>query len=317
MNKGIITGLVILSLVVLGSTYYYFSEEPTIIQVGYLHSDHHAALFAAKELKMFENENMNVQLVPFNSGADLVEALKQGKIDMGFCGITPVTMAIDKGASLKIVAPVNLEGSGIIVSKTSNITHPQDLRGKTVAIPHNGSIQELLLHIYLDENQLKPSDINYQTEEVAMMPLGLKEKSYDAYIAWEPFVSVAENYKFGSVLVESQDIWPNHPCCVIVVREDFIKNKPLLLSQFLKIHVKATNYINEYPEKNILFLSEKMGTLNDIELQGISHVKYIALTNSQYKEDLLKMIQLQNHMGYIKHNLTLDQIADFSFLPEA
>jgi NitT/TauT family transport system substrate-binding protein len=315
MNTSIIAGLLIISLIMLGSTYYYLSEEPNIIKVGYLPGDHHAALFAAKELKMFEKEGLDVQLVPFNSGTDLVEALEQGKIDIGYCGITPVTMAIDKGVSLKIVAPVNLEGSGIIVSKKSNITRPKDLSGKKVAIPHNGSVQELLLHIYLEDNKVDPSTLNYLTEEVPMMPLGLKEGSFDAYIAWEPFVSESEDYGFGDVLLESQNIWPHHPCCVVVVKDEFIKNRPLTLSKFLKVHVSATNYINKYPEKNIIFLSKKIGTLSDLELEGLAHVEYIALPDFKYEENLLKMVQLQKHMDYIKNNLTLNQIADFSYLP--
>ncbi len=43
--------------------------------------------------------------------------LPKKQIDIGFCGITPVTSAIDKNSSVKIVAAVNQEGSGIVVSK--------------------------------------------------------------------------------------------------------------------------------------------------------------------------------------------------------
>ena len=315
MDKNILIGIIILSLVVMGSTFNYLSISPQIIKVGYLPSDHHAALFAAKELEMFEKEGLKVQLVPFNSGADLVEAAEQGKIDIGYCGISPVTMAIDGGAPLKVVAPVNLEGSGIVVSKSSNISTAQNLSGNTVALPRKGSIQDILLHIYLENNKINPENVKMIEYEVPMMPLGLKEGSFDAYIAWEPFVSSGKNYKIGNVLAYSHEIWSDHPCCVVVARDDFIKNKPLTLSKFLIVHVKATEYINKNPEKNIGILSKKMGSLSDVEREGLNNIQYISLPDPQFNANVLKMVEIQKKLGYVKHDLTYDQIFDFRYLP--
>ncbi|MDP1551575.1 MAG: ABC transporter substrate-binding protein [Methanobacteriaceae archaeon] len=316
MEKTIfIIGTAMIILLIIGTTHNYLTEGSNIIYVGYLPSTHHAALFAADELELFDKNNLTVKLVPFSSGAEMVKALEQGKIDIGYCGITPVTAAIDKGFPLKIVAPVNLEGSGIIHAENSTIDHASDLVNKTFAIPKNGSIQDLLLHIFLRNNNVNFGNVTITESEVPMMPFGLKEGLYDSYVAWEPFVSIGKNLEIGNVLVYSNDIWPNHPCCVIVTSEDFIENKPLTLSKFLKVHVQSTQYITNYPEKNILFLSRKMGTLDDVEMESLNHIKFIALPNIEFKTNVMQMIHFQKEMGYINTNLTFNQVCNFNYLP--
>ncbi|MCK9150593.1 ABC transporter substrate-binding protein [Methanobacterium alcaliphilum] len=316
MEKTIfIIGTAMLILLIIGTTHNYLTEGSRIIYVGYLPSSHQAALFAADELELFDKNNLSVQLVPFSSGAEMVKALEQEKIDIGYCGITPVTAAIDKGYSLKIVAPVNLEGSGIVNAENSNIEKASDLENTTVAIPKNGSIQDLLLHIYLKNNHVNFSNINITESEVPMMPFGLQEDSYDSYVAWEPFVSIGKDLEIGKVLVYSQDIWPNHPCCIIVTSENFIKNKPLTLSKFLKVHVQSTQYIIDYPEKNIYFLSKKMGTLDEVEMESLNHIKFVALPNTEFKTNIMQMIQFQKEMGYINNNLSFNQVCNFNYIP--
>jgi len=48
---------------------------------------------------------------------------------------------------IKIVAAVNQEGSGIVVKE--GIQKIEDLKGKTIAIPMKGSIQDVLLQMTL------------------------------------------------------------------------------------------------------------------------------------------------------------------------
>ncbi len=58
-------------------------------------------------LGMFKKEGLKVQLVPFRTGSELIDAANKNQIDVGYVGITPVTSAIDQNSSIKIVAAVN------------------------------------------------------------------------------------------------------------------------------------------------------------------------------------------------------------------
>ena len=95
-----------------------------------------------------------MELVQFNSGGDLMVAMASGKVDIGYVGIPPVLSAVSKEVPVKIISAAQSEGSGIILSKDSNISTVSDLRGKIIATPGEVSIQYVLLNYYLNKNGL-------------------------------------------------------------------------------------------------------------------------------------------------------------------
>ena len=58
---------------------------------------------------MFKDEGLKVQLVPFRTGSELIDAANKNQIDIGYVGTTPVTSAIDQNSNIKIMAAVNDE----------------------------------------------------------------------------------------------------------------------------------------------------------------------------------------------------------------
>jgi NitT/TauT family transport system substrate-binding protein len=54
---------------------------------------------------------------------------------------------------------------------------------------------------------------------------------------------------FGRIMATSHDIWPNHPCCVLVVDEAFLTRRPDAVAAVVRTHVKANRFIRNHPEK--------------------------------------------------------------------
>ena len=152
--------IIFLAATTVYGTYNYIVTSQETIIVGYLPSDHDSALFVANAKNMFQKEGLKIRLVPFRSGPDLINAAKLGKIDIGYCGISPVTMAISDGAPIKIVASVNQEGSGIVVGNNTNITNITDLKGKNIAIPKVNSVQDVLLTYWLSQYNINRNEVN-------------------------------------------------------------------------------------------------------------------------------------------------------------
>lgn len=314
MRKYIYIGLIILVVLMVYGSYDYYTVTSDTIVVGYLPSNHHSALFVASALGMYQKEGLKVQLVPFKNGADMIDAANKNQIDVGFCGITPITSSIDKNSTVKIVAPVNEEGSGIVVKKSSNITNVSDLAGNTIMEPGPGSIQDVLLRYLLLKNNISTSNINITKLEVPLMQEALDNGKASGYIAWEPYVTQANLTGDDRVLIYSSDLWNDHPCCVIFATQNMMTKNPEQLRKFLKVHQEATNYINGHLNDTALIVSKKLGTNYNIELESLKHVEFIAIPNDDYDNNLLELVNLQQHFGYVNNNLTLSQIVDYSFL---
>ena len=64
----------------------------------------------------------------------------------------------------------------------------------------------------------------------------------DAFIAWEPFNAQAVLNGQGKYLVQSSEIWPDHPCCVLA--SAYSLSDPAVLQALVWSHIKATEFIN-------------------------------------------------------------------------
>ena len=153
-KKSIITIVIIVAVIIIaaGAYMFYSNQDDGTVTIGYLPSDHDAALFIADAQDMYQKEGINTKLVQFNNGGDLMTAMASGEVDVGYVGITPVLSSIEKGVPVKVISGVQTEGSGIVVSNSSGITSVQDLEGKSIATPGEASIQYMLLKYYLNQN---------------------------------------------------------------------------------------------------------------------------------------------------------------------
>jgi len=310
----LILALIIVAGIGYGVYSYYMAPKETIT-VGYLPSDHHAALFVADAKDMFEREGIKIEMVEFGAGPELVKAAGIGEIDIGYVGGPPAMMAIDKGIPIKVVASVQNEGSGIMVGNGTNITDIGDLRGRTIAIPMIGSIQDVMLRDILRRNNVDPEEVNMIEMKVSLMPGALQAGEIDGFIAWEPFVSTAKLKGYGNVLMYSEDIWKDHPCCVVIATDDFRRNNPDLLKEFLKVHAEATSYVNDHKDEAAVIVSEKLGTDVGVEKEALGRMYFVAIPTEKFIEDMLNFASIQRQHGIIERNLTKEDIFDLGYLP--
>lgn len=312
-----ILGVALLIIFLAYNTYNYIHIEQTTINVGYLPSDHHSALFVASSENMYSKVGLNVNLVPFRSGAELVRALEENQIDIGYCGIAPATIAISKGAPIKIVAPVNTGGSGLVVPLNSSGNISEDLVNKNIAIPSKGSVQDVLLEDLLADNNISNSEVNIMQQDTPLMLASLKNGKINAYLAWEPYVSEAKINNKGEVLLYSNDWWSNHPCCVVVTSDKFIKTHPDELERFLKVHVRATNFIHNNPDEAIQIISSKLGTNENVQKEAFKHLNLTYDVSGNFTSNVLQFMEIEKKLGYINNIPSNESLYDFNFIDDA
>ena len=303
-------------LVVLGASLEYYSNtsNDNSIKVAYLPTDHSAALLVAKYNKSYENNGLNVKTVQISTGSNIVDAVASGDVDVGYVGITPAMQGISKGVPIKVVGSVNMVGSGIVVQQNSTITSPADLKDKKIATPGVSSIQQILLVYELQKYNITQKDVDLISINVFNIPSALAAKKVDAYISYEPFVSIAPYRGIGQVLIYSDEILEDHPCCVIIAREDFIDQHPQELNTFLQIHKNSTEYVNTHLNDTADILTQELTTNQEVETMSLHHIRFVYSVDEGYQSNVLRFMNIEINMGYLKSNLTADQIFDTQFL---
>lgn len=314
--KIIVLIFIIVFIILLGvsASSNYFSPNNNTIKVAYIPCDHEAALFSAIAQNKYSANGLNVETTSISTGSSIVSALASGDIDVGYVGIAPALQGISEGVPIKIVAAVNEDGSGIVVDEDSNITNTTDLVGKKIATPGVSSIQQVLLIYQLEKYNITPSQVDISSVNIFMLPSTLASKKVDGYIAYEPYVSIAPYTNVGKVLMYSEDIMPNHPCCVIVARQDFIDQHPQELQTFLDIHKNSTEFVNSDKNETANLVSDELTTNPELEKTALTHVIFVSQLDTDFQNKVLNFMNIELEMGYLKKNLTSSQLFDPSFL---
>jgi len=142
------------------------------------------------------------------------------------------------------------------------------------------------------------------------MPLSLQTGRIDGYFVWEPFVAKSVVGGYGKVLVESKDIWPGHPCCVIVAGGDFVQSHDSTVASVIRAHRKAVNFIATNPTEAKAIASKWTKLDPAIIENAFQRVKYTySLNGDDVKRFVGEIIDL-GESGAIKPIITVNDVPD-------
>jgi NitT/TauT family transport system substrate-binding protein len=212
------------------------------IRLGHLPITDHLTVIAAS-LSRFQR--VALELVKFASWPELAEGLQGGGLDAAFA-LTPISLALKhKGVPIKLVLLGHRNGS--VLTAANDVSGVGALRGKTIAIPSRFSTHNLLLHRLLAHEGLDAArDVQLVELAPPEMVQALATGRIAAFIVAEPFGAQAELRGIGKVLALSKDIWPNHVCCALDIREDVIAAHPDAVQELVTALSAAGHFASQH-----------------------------------------------------------------------
>jgi NitT/TauT family transport system substrate-binding protein len=268
----------------------------------------HLPVWVALEKGYFKDYGVNVGVAGvFWAGPEIMSGFSAGNLDVAYLGIAPtITAVANKTARVRVLAQVNTDGSAIVIAKNSPIRSILDLRGKTVAVPGISTVQDFLLRKALTNSGLAINKVNIIVLKPPEMIGALRTGQIDAFIAWEPYPSKAVTSGFGRILVASRQIWPNHPCCVLVANDNFIKHHQNEIKAILKAHKRAIEFIKNHPEQAVSIAAKYTDMDKKTIRLALKNITYTSRLNVQgireYVRFLnkLKFINVANQHTFVK-----------------
>jgi NitT/TauT family transport system substrate-binding protein len=254
----------------------------------------------------------------FTEFPTVVEALKARKIDATFI-LAPLAMVLrEQGVPIHIVYLGHRDGSTVIVQKDSTAKSIRDLRGKTFARPSRFSNQYLVISKLMQDEGMQPTDINFVDMPPPDMPSALAAHAIDAYFVGEPYAAKAELDGTGRVLYYAKDIWPHFISCVLVVRDELIRDHP----EQVRDLVRGIAESGEWAERNRLaaakvaapYFRQDQKLVEFVLTEPPDRVSYRQLTPTD--EDMRQIMDVAIHAGILKHPIELGDLIDRRFIPE-
>ena len=257
----------IIAIILLGSVACSGEKEPSTVKFGVLSVVDTLPLHVAQSEGFFTEENINMELVPFNSALERDAALQAGKIDGFFGDILSTIVLIDTGLDVSIVtvafeANPNDRMFAIVAGSDSGITEISQLKGIEVGIS-SATIIEYLLDKMLTTKGFAPEDV--AKLEVKQMPIRLQMlmgNEIKAALMPEPLVTLAE-INGAKVLIDDRML--DDALTILAFNDDLLNEDKTLKERFLKAYGRAVDLINENPEATRETLTANTRIPPDIE----------------------------------------------------
>jgi taurine transport system substrate-binding protein len=180
----------------------------------------------------------SVEFVKFTSGTEVINAMASGAIDISLNGSSPSAAGYSRGVDLQVIYIYDNINDAEALVVNDKITAPQDLRGKTIAVPF-GSTTHFHMMFALEQFNINPKDLRVIDMSPPDMGAAWERGDIDGGFVWDP--ALGRMKEKGRVLITSGDLsnWGKATFDAMVARKGFVEKNPDFACQWVKMVAAA------------------------------------------------------------------------------
>ena len=288
------------------------------LNIGYLSTMYHTS-HIIKGAKWIEK---SMRITPvwklFPTGPAMVEVFAANAINIGYIGLPPAMIGIEKSIPIICTAGGHVEGTLMIAPKDckssdelQNIDQVlKQFIGKRLGTPTRGSIHDVIIRNLIGKKWKNIEINNFSWAD--LIPEAIDTGEIAGAVGTPPLAVVSAKECDTKIVIPPHQLWPYNPSYGIVVRKELL-NKPIL-EEFLTLHEKASNLIREHPEEAATIVADEVKVVESsfvIQVFQISP-KYCASLPRSYIDSTMAFVTVLNKLGYIKKDLTEEDIFDLT-----
>jgi NitT/TauT family transport system substrate-binding protein len=334
------------------------SKQIHVLKVGHVGHDHHSALYVAamageafkdnyslwlkeirsKELYELYDGNkkvVEVELYKAGGGAQMPTMMSQGNFDVGFGGVAAVAFFVDKGAPMKMIAPLHAKGDMLVVQPNLNLNNWSEFatwvksQKRQVRIGYKDPVAVALI---IFQRALQAEAITYTSDKADTkakvflinmkgeenLNAGLQTDQIDGYVSNNPWCAIAESKGIGKCVTELNNLPPgvfhDHPCCCIAANDSAIKKQANDIKKFLELLAVSTDYINKNPQKATQYVAQWIGTTPEVEQISMATSLYSMQPDQNFYDGMWRWGEEMNKMDKLTDKLKANSRAEFESL---
>jgi NitT/TauT family transport system substrate-binding protein len=214
-------------------------------------------LYMAQEEGYFKNQGLNVKIVPFHGGTEMVRAMLAGSVDVGVTALRGVTLGI------KAQQPIKVFYGGFDMAlfdwyATKNIKSLADTKGKRFGVSRIGSSTDFLTRYALKKSGVDPKEVKIiqgggSVPRLAAMDAG----QLDVNILASPEKFIAADKGYNLVYKQTQ-IAPDYPFHVFFAPEAFLTKNPNTVKALLRGFVRGVRKAKSDKARSVKLLEERV-----------------------------------------------------------
>ena len=312
------------------------SGESATVRVGTAQSASDAAIYIADKKGYFEEQGIQLELIPFRSAAETVPSLGSGDLDVaGGSPSAGMYNAVARGLDLTNVAdkgshPPGQGYSALLVRRdlvdSGQFNGFEDLQGLTIGIAAEGTSSEIDAVVPLREAGLTLNDVQPEYLAFPDHVSALENGSIDASSTTEPSVTQAVQSGAAVRWVGADEFYPYQQVATIIYGPDFVEQGDLA-TRFMVAYLKGARDFNDALEEGriqgpnadeITSIIAEYSNITDPELISDMVAAGIDPNGELNVDGMERDLQTWKDQGLLENeDVTAGQTVDTSFIDAA
>jgi NitT/TauT family transport system substrate-binding protein len=295
-------------------------DEPTL-HIGHLSTFYHTSFILMATRWLEEKLSLTVKWSMFGGGPAIVDAFSRSEVDIGYIGLPPVMIGIDRGVPIICVGGGHMEGTVMI--GLSGCSTLEDLSGDMASVleqfsggvigcPPSGSIHDVIIRNLLEKHDLGGSIEVRNFPWADFIPDALADGQVNAAIGTPPLSVTAARVCGAKVIIPPSKIWPFNPSYGIIVSHELLRDRPGLVEDFLRLHEDASNLIQYERVRAARIVSKLVEVVDSDFIVQTYQVSpgYCAALPREYIDSAMAFVPVLRNLGYIKNELDESDVFD-------
>lgn len=297
------------------------AQDPLPLKVAAAGGTLHAPVFVAVEQGLFEKHGLDVEIIMFQSGVEMINGLLAGSHELNTMGSIPFLSGVSNGFPLVLIG--HLHGNALAesyidnvgIAATGDITSIEGLKGRKIGLPRGTGAEGYVLGL-LEQVGMSEADVELVNVGPPELPTALLNGDVDAISVWEPWLSTsAVNVPGAEQLIAGQCDTCYDPGTVLTT-QDVASNKAEELRRFMLAFSEASQWarqnLDDAAELNLRWIN-----LDDVDIMkaamrnGLNDPRMTQVTVDGYTS---KTIPTLEAAGRLRDAIDLDVAIDGQFI---
>ena len=291
------------------------------LNIGYLSTMYHTSHLIKAEGWVDKEMGVPSHWHIFPTGPAMVKAFEDGSIDIGYIGLPPAMIGIERGIPITCIAGGHTEGT-VMIGNDKYLSYGElddiakvllQFNGSCLGTPTRGSIHDVIIRNLIDEKEAPVEVINYSWAD--LIPEAIDRGEIVGAVGTPPLAVLSKLECATKIVIPPDNLWPYNPSYGIVVRKELFGEKGIL-ENFLRLHEKASNLIREQPEEAAAIVArEIMVVKSDFVIQAFAiSPKYCSSLPRAYRDSTMRFVPVLTKLGYITRPLTEETVFDLTII---
>ena len=217
------------------------SAEPVTLNIGYMNNYGSLwALAAAQNLGYFEEEGITLELTSFDNGPNIIAAMENGTVNIGYIGDGAHSLCVQGNASIIALSHIS---NGDAVIGGPEVKTIADLKGKTVAYSSGTTSENILIQALASEG-MTMSDITAMDMDASAIVTAMLSGKVDACAIWSPNSTTVIDELAGATILADNVAFADSSIALSswIAMPETVENESDVLVRFVRALFRGMDY---------------------------------------------------------------------------